>query len=166
MSKRRQVRSYEYVNHPYEKVRAALAEDPRKVFRAATRAAVSRADDLAAKLEVRIAGVDVGREIEISVGVPHEAKAIALRPTRTVIPVEWKAAEQPGMFPLMKGQLEIYPLTATETQLDFSGEYDPPLGKLGDAVDAMLGHRVAEASVERFVDDVGAYLREALGEKT
>jgi hypothetical protein len=64
----------------------------------------------------------------------------------------------------LQGQLEIYPLTATETQLDFSGEYDPPLGVVGDAVDAAIGHRVAEASVQRFVADVGAYLRKALGE--
>jgi hypothetical protein len=162
MSKRHQVRSYEYVNHPYERVRAALVGDARRVFRSATRAAASRADDLAAKLEVRIAGVDVGREIEIDVGVAHEVKAIALRPTRTVIPIEWKAAERPGLFPQMKGQLEIYALTATETQLDFSGEYDPPLGVVGDAVDAAIGHRVAEASVHRFVAGVGAYLRETL----
>ncbi|HUP21811.1 MAG TPA: hypothetical protein VNB06_02585 [Thermoanaerobaculia bacterium] len=163
MSKRRQVRSYEYVNHSYEKVRAALTEDSKQVFRSATTAAASRAHDLAAKLEVRIAGVDVGREIDITVGVAHEVQAIALRPTRTVIPIEWQAAESPGLFPLMKGQLEIYPLTATETQLDFSGEYDPPLGVVGDAVDAVVGHRLAEASVQRFVADVGAYLRKALG---
>ena len=163
MSKRRQVRSYEYVNHPYEKVRAALAADPRRVFRSATKAAASRADDLAAKLEVRVAGVDVGREIEIAVGSAQEAQATAVREARTVIPIEWQAAERPGLFPLMKGQLEIYPLTATETQLDFSGEYDPPLGVVGDAVDAVLGHRIAEASVQRFVADVGAYLRQALG---
>jgi hypothetical protein len=162
MSRRRQVRSYEYVNHPYEKVREALAEDPTRVFRSATKAAAFRADDLAAKLEVRIAGIDVGREIDVAVGVAHEAKAVALRPSHTVIPIEWKAAERPGLFPLMKGQLEIYPLTATETQLDFSGEYDPPLGVVGDAVDAVIGHRIAEASVQRFVADVGAYLRRAL----
>ena len=164
MSKRRQFRSYEYVNHPYEKVREALAQDPKRVFHSATKAAASRADDLASKLEVRIAGVDVGREIDITVGVAHEATAIALRPARTVIPIEWKAAERPGLFPLLQGQLEIYPLTATETQLDFNGEYDPPLGVVGDAVDAAIGHRVAEASVQRFVADVGAYLRKALGE--
>jgi hypothetical protein len=163
MTKRRQVRSYEYVNHSYEKVRAALTEDSKQVFRSATTAAASRAHDLAAKLEVRIAGVDVGREIDITVGIAHEVQAIALRPTRTVIPIEWQAAESPGLFPLMKGQLEIYPLTATETQLDFSGEYDPPLGVVGDAVDAVIGHRLAEASVQRFVADVGAYLRKALG---
>lgn len=163
MSKRGEVRSYEYVNRPYEAVRDALSEDPRKVFRAATRAAVSRADDLAAALKVRIAGIDVGADVDIEVGESREEPAHARVPAKTVLPIVWRAADRPGLFPSMKGQLEIYALTATETQLDFSGEYDPPLGVVGDAVDAMVGHRVAEASVQRFLADVGAHLRDTLG---
>ena len=53
----------------------------------------------------------------------------------------------------MTAVLAVYPLTATETQLDFSGQYDPPLGAVGDAVDALVGHRIAEASVHRFVTE-------------
>ena len=30
----------------------------------------------------------------------------------------------------MKADLTIYPITATETQLDFKGLYEPPLGPL------------------------------------
>jgi len=37
----------------------------------------------------------------------------------------------PGLFPLMKGELSVYPLTSTETQLDFSGIYEPPFGAVG-----------------------------------
>ena len=53
----------------------------------------------------------------------------------------------------------IYPLTATETQLDVLGRYEPPMGVLGDAVDAVVGNRIAEASVHRFIADVATYLR-------
>jgi hypothetical protein len=52
--------------------------------------------------------------------------------------------------------------TATETQLDFSGIYEPPFGVLGKAVDAVAGYRIAEVSVHRFVSDVAAYLRQTL----
>jgi hypothetical protein len=62
----------------------------------------------------------------------------------------------------MKAGLSIYPITATETQLDFAGRYKPPLGPLGKAMNAMVGHRIAEASVQRFVSDVAEYLRKAL----
>ena len=68
----------------------------------------------------------------------------------------------PRLFPLMKAELFIYPLTATETQLDFVGLYEPPLGAVGKAVNAIVGHRLAEVSVHRFVNDVAGYLRQAL----
>jgi len=67
----------------------------------------------------------------------------------------------PRLFPLMKAEISIYPFTATETQLDFLGVYKPPLGLLGKAVNAIIGHRIAEASVHRFVSDVAAYLRKS-----
>lgn len=62
----------------------------------------------------------------------------------------------------MKAELSIYALTATETQLDSSGLYEPPLGALGKAANAVVGHRIAEVSVHRFVSDVAEYLRHAL----
>ena len=72
------------------------------------------------------------------------------------------AASLPRLFPLMQGELDLYPLTGTETQLDFSGIYEPPFGAAGKAVNAIVGHRIAEASVHSFVSDVAGYLRQAL----
>ena len=68
----------------------------------------------------------------------------------------------PGLFPLMKAELSIYPLTANETQLDFLGHYEPPFGTLGKAMNAIAGHRIAEVSVHRFLGDVARYLRQTL----
>ena len=81
----------------------------------------------------------------------------------TRLQLEWEAARMPRLFPIMKADLSIYPLTATETQLDFKGVYEPPLGPLGEAVNAIVGHRIAEVSVHRFVSDVAGYLRKTLG---
>jgi hypothetical protein len=47
------------------------------------------------------------------------------------VAAEWEATTMPGLFPLMKGELSVYPLTSTETQLDFSGIYEPPFGAVG-----------------------------------
>jgi len=68
----------------------------------------------------------------------------------------------PHLFPFMKADLAVYPLTSTETQLDFSGVYEPPLGPLGKAMNAIVGYRIAEVSVHRFVNDVAGYLRRTL----
>jgi hypothetical protein len=39
----------------------------------------------------------------------------------------------------MRAALSLYALTATETQLDLEGDYQPPLGPLGRVVDAGRG---------------------------
>jgi hypothetical protein len=80
----------------------------------------------------------------------------------TKLTLEWEATKMPRLFPLMKGELFVYPLTATETQLDFSGVYKPPFGTVGKTMNAIVGHRIAEVSVHRFVNDVAGYLRHAL----
>jgi len=80
----------------------------------------------------------------------------------TRLHLEWEAARMPRLFPIMKADLSIYPITTTETQLDFKGLYEPPLGPLGKALNAIIGHRIAEASVHCFVSEVAGYLRKTL----
>lgn len=155
-----EIRSYDYVNQPYAAVRDALVRDPAGVLRAATNAAASRARAVAAALHVSIGPLEIGAEITVTVGEISEQAYDAPNSQVTRIPIEWAAAQRPRLFPIMNAELSIYPLTATETQLDFLGRYDPPLGMAGAALDAMVGHRIAEASVHRLVADVANYLRE------
>jgi hypothetical protein len=162
MKQRHEIRSYDYVNHPFAEVRQALVADAAGVFRAATRAAASRAQSVAAALRVNIVGIEVGTEIAVSVGSIEDRPGADPSSPLTRIPISWQAAQRPGLFPLMTAELSVYPLTATETQLDFLGHYEPPLSALGSAIDAVVGHRIAEASVHRFVADVAQYLRDHL----
>ncbi len=162
MSKGSRIRSYDYVNHPYEQVRDALAKDARRVFQSATKAAASRAHSIASQLRVNIAGIEVATDIAISVESTEEGVQGATSAPATRLRLEWEAAKSPRLFPFMRAELSIYPLTATETQLDFSGRYEPPLGALGSAMNAIIGHRIAEVSVHRFVAEVAGYLRTAL----
>jgi hypothetical protein len=160
--KGRKIRCYDYVNHPYERVRDALKQDALIVFQAATKTAASRAQSVAAELRVDFAGIGVKTDIKIGVkSIDEKAGSSASMPT-TKLTLEWEAAKMPRLFPLMKGELFVYPLTATETQLDFSGVYRPPFGTVGKTMNAIVGHRIAEVSVHRFVSDVAEYLRREL----
>jgi hypothetical protein len=162
MSKEREIRCYDYVNHPYEQVRDALKEDPLAVFQSATKAAASRARSIASALRVEVGGIGLETDIKISVkNIKEEAPGGMTSPT-TRLQFEWEAAKMAHLFPLMRATLSVYPLTGTETQLDFLGVYQPPLGALGKAVDTVAGHRIAEVSVHRFVNDVAEHLRKAL----
>jgi len=163
MSTRNEIRSYDYVNHPYARVRDAMGEDPTRIFSSATRAASSRARLVASELRVNVGGIEVSTEIDVSVGSIEHRPADSPSGARTRIPVHWSASNRPHLFPLMDAELSLYPLTPTETQLDFLGRYQAPMGMLGGAIDAVVGHRIAEASVHRFVSDVASYLRDALG---
>lgn len=158
-----EIRCYDYVNHPYERVRDALSGDALAVFQSATKAAASRAESIASQLRVDVGGVRVATDIKISVKNVEEKAPEALESPTTKLQLEWEASKAPGLFPLMKAELSIYALTGTETQLDFLGHYEPPLGALGKAVDAVVGHRIAEVSVHRFVSDIAGYLRKELG---
>jgi hypothetical protein len=156
------IHCYDYVNHPYEQVRSVLGQDAPGVFQSATKAAASRVQSVASELRIDIGGIGIQTDIQVSV------KNIEVKPRKaksgpvTRLQLEWEAAKMANLFPLMKADLSIYPITATETQLDFDGFYEPPLGPLGKAMNAMLGHRVAEVCVHRFVSDLADYLRKTL----
>ena len=114
---------------------------------------------MASELHAGIGGIGLEAEIRITVKNIEESVSEAMGVPVTKLEIEWEAATMPHLFPLMKADISIYPLTATETQLDFWGEYKPPLGALGKAVNAIVGRRIAEASVHRFVSDVAAHLK-------
>ena len=161
----RELRCYDYVNHPYERVRDALKDHALDLFHDATKVAASRAHAVASELRVNIGGIEVGTDIAISVKKIEERPGELSVPSTTRVHLEWEAAKMPRLFPFMKAELAIYPLTATETQLDLSGHYEPPVGVLGEAMDAIAGHRIAEATVHRFLTDVAAYLRKTLADR-
>jgi hypothetical protein len=162
MSTRREIRSYDYVNHPYERVRDALKQNALTIFQSATKEAASRAQSVAAELHVDFGGIGVTTDIHISVKEVHEELGDAGTTRSLRLELEWEAATMPRLFPLMNGTLSVYPLTSTETQLDFFGIYEPPFGPAGKAMNALVGHRIAEASVHRFVGDIAGYLRQKL----
>ena len=162
MSTGRQIRSYDYVNRPYDRVRDALTQNALTVFQSATKAAASRAQSIAAELHIDFGGIGVKTDINISVRNIEEKIVDTTSTPTTRLLLEWEAATMPRLFPFMKGELSAYPLTSTETQLDFSGIYEPPFGALGKTMNAIIGHRIAEVSVHRFVSDVAGYLRRAL----
>ena len=162
MSISKTIRVYDYVNHPYVEVREKIISSSPDIFRDATKTAAGRAKSVASELRVNFAGIEVGADISISVNKIKEHKESTFSEPVTQIDLEWEASKIPRLFPFMKANLSLYALTATETQLDLLGNYEPPFGLFGSAMDAVIGHRIAEASVHQFIADVAAYLRSVL----
>ena len=75
MNTGREIRSYDYVNHPYDRVRDTLKQNALAVFQSATKAAASRAESVAAELHVDFAGIGVKADIKILVkGIEEKAR--------------------------------------------------------------------------------------------
>jgi hypothetical protein len=164
MSKQQELRVYDYVNHPYASVRDTLLRDPRAIFERATTTAAKRAHALGAAIHVKVGPLDLVVDVAIRVVAIDEVRS-PLGQTATRLELDWKSTNRPDWFPTMKGTLLVYALTAAETQLDFAGTYDPPMGIVGAAIDALILHRVvAEASVLHFVQDVAAFLRTTISD--
>ena len=106
---------------------------------------------------------DLGEHLLAEVGFGPEGRRVAKRviielgnpirfPSRTVLPMSWRAAERQAFFPTFEADIEVAPLGPNRTQLSVSARYEPPLGVVGRAIDRALLHRVAEAIVKDFVD--------------
>jgi hypothetical protein len=71
------------------------------------------------------------------------------------VPLTWEPVGLDGLLPRLDANLELGPLGEDRTQLAISAHYRPPLGVVGRAVDRVLLHRVAEATLKDFLDQVG-----------
>jgi hypothetical protein len=162
MSEPRTIRSYQYVNRSYEAVRDVFRRRPLEVFQQATTSASERANAIAASLHAGMLGIDVGVDVRIHIQAIQDEAGIAGMSPLTRITLAWEAMRAPALFPVMKAELSFFPLTSTETQLEIEGAYRPPLGIVGNLVDAAVGYRVAEATVHRFLDDVVEHIRREL----
>jgi hypothetical protein len=159
MSNARHIRCYAYVNSPYQAVRAALHARPLELFKQATTSAAARADSVTAGLRVGAMGHEIGVSINIHIDAVGDEEGVAGLSPVTCVRLGWEAANAAALFPLMSANLRAWPLSSSETQLEIEGDYRPPLGPVGNAIDAAIGHRVAEASVHRFLEDIVEQLR-------
>lgn len=165
MKNGRQIRVFDYVNQPFERVRAALLAEAPNIFSRATSVASARTQRIASALRVNVAGIEIGKEIAIEISGSFDAEHPGSgAPRETHMQLQWRAVGGTSLFPTMRADLALYPLSSTETQLDLTGSYEPPLGLLGDAIDALVGHRIAEASVHQFIVDVAEQLRRDFAE--
>jgi hypothetical protein len=161
MSPERELRCYDYVNQPYPAVRQLLCEDARGLLARATSVAATRAEAVTAQLQLRVGPLAIATEVEVNVTAVEETIS-PLRSPATRFSIEWRARRGEGLFPVMHASLTVYALSGHETQVVFVGQYEPPLGLLGAAIDALVGHHIAEACALRFVQEVAAELRHEL----
>jgi hypothetical protein len=158
MVTRRELHFFDYVNRPFTAVRDALRSDPLGLFTRATAGAAKRAHALVTTLRAGMGGLEIGRDVVVEILGIHDGRD-PMFGEKVTFDLVWRAERSPGLFPAMRAELDVYALSPGETQLDFRGSYTPPLGAVGQALDAIVLGKVAEACVHRFVSDLASHLR-------
>jgi hypothetical protein len=138
---------FTHVDRPFEEAEEALLSLPHRLSRVA-RVAYREGEQL--QIRMRPARLPAADVVHLQVGAPVR------RPSRTTVPLSWEARGGTRLFHRMEADLILEPLDATSCHLSFSGSYDPPLGLPTVAADRMPLHRVAEATVKRFMDAMAA----------
>lgn len=150
---------YEYVNEPFDDIIELLADDASAVLQDATHVAAQRAREVVTTLRVPVGEFEIGRDIRIEVGdfVPKEIRCGHVQ-------LRWHAERHAALFPAVQAKLEIAALSLEPplSQVTLVGSYVPPFGAVGAAADEMVGHRIAEATIHRFVVDVVDRIRDQL----
>jgi len=58
-----------------------------------------------------------------------------------------------GPYPAFAGTMHMHP-QGSDTEIVLSGEYQPPFGVLGEAFDAVIGKRIAEATAQTLLEEL------------
>lgn len=70
--------------------------------------------------------------------------------------VRWKAHSRIPL-PVMRGMITVRP-DGPATEVRMEAKYRPPLGAFGRWIDALIGKRLAQRTIERFLDEVKIFV--------
>ncbi|GIU92007.1 MAG: hypothetical protein KatS3mg011_0913 [Acidimicrobiia bacterium] len=139
------------IDLPLEEVLDALTGSDRLEVWA--RAAYRRGERLAIGPGVPAVGV------ELEVGEPLRSNG------SVAIPLSWKAAGGSRLFPRMEAEVVLDEVGTRRTKLTFLGSYRPPLAAVGQVLDRLALHRVAEATVRNLMERLVEALETTLDAK-
>jgi hypothetical protein len=92
----------------------------------------------------------VSRLVEVRV------RELVTRGQAAVLALRWEAAGPGGgLFPVLDADITMAPYGESGTLIALAGSYRPPLGLVGAALDRVVLHRVAAATMRRFVNRIG-----------
>jgi hypothetical protein len=109
---------------------------------------------LLARAGFRVGPVPVYKQVRLQVGRLQGDEPLE----RVMVPVVWEALGGPPIFPSMQGTLHVAPEGKSQTRLTLNASYDPPLGRIGEGMDRIVMHRMAQITMNDFVARLAAAL--------
>jgi hypothetical protein len=142
------IRYYVVVDRPFEETERRFISGAEDWMPVLARQADGDGSKLLSELGVRLPG-GPHRPLELELGTARRTEAV------TLIPLHWGAAEAAaGGFPTLDGQVELARVGTSTTQIGVSATYQPPPELELKIADRAMLHRVAEATLENFLEQV------------
>jgi hypothetical protein len=88
----------------------------------------------------------VAKEVRVGIGSPE------IHRSGLIYSVRWSAVGSELIFPRLTADLIVSHVGPERTRLVLDGTYQPPLGQLGKMVDRVLLRRVADSTVQAWMD--------------
>ena len=150
---------------PFEQAVTLLREQPELVLGAAEDSMTTLADGQPRELHVIAPTPTTPHDIDIVIGPPQTVDAHAV-----MLPIRWESVSGARWVPTVDGEIEIIDESHTTPwiEVSFFGRYEPRLGALGGAMDALVMHTIVESTLKQFLDNVCEHIREGaqVGEPT
>lgn len=146
------VQYYAHVSRPFDDVERALLSGLHALSGLGD-GAYREGERLRAQVGI---GGPLAKKVEVDLGTAVRVE------DRSRLPLTWAATGAPGLFPKLEGEIVLAAVGPALTQLTLQGTYQTPLGAVGLTLDRVLLHRLAEATVKRFVDDLAAHIEALL----
>lgn len=99
--------------------------------------------------------VEVGAGASVRQEVLIDAGPLETTDTGAKLPLRWRAAGRPHLFPTFAGELEVEP-DGKGARLMLRGSYIVPLGPIGTLGDEFAGRRLARQSLATYLQDIAA----------
>lgn len=103
-------------------------------------------DSATMPLRVTLGDLRIERDVDIHL------TSRAGYPGYRMLDVTWRPKDG-GPYPTFSGTLSIADEGAGWSRIDLDGAYTPPFGMIGAAIDATVGHRLAEATVTELLHE-------------
>jgi hypothetical protein len=91
----------------------------------------------------------------LSHSVEVQVRDLRMREGSASVTLRWEAVGAGGsLFPALDADITLRPVSESTTLLKLDGAYRPPLGIVGAGLDRAVLHRVATATIQRFLGEI------------
>ena len=99
----------------------------------------------------------LSKRVKIELGQVRRALGCVL------VSMAWTATSTPFLFPHLEADLEFSEVEPGNVRIELRGSYRAPLGTLGERIDRLIMHRMAESTVRAFLVGVSDELQRRIG---